>query len=712
MKKQITVLLSVFIFSALISTEIKAQGVPQIQALTFEQAAKYYKFWDAKLWGLQRPLVFTFWTKEDIERVKKLPALAARMEKDIKEHPKYFMLYPKQLKTYFQAQSICNKNYKEFAAFRMAGENENPPTDGDIYINFYKRYCYWQKLMNDNEKVIFDNAANAMLKAENARENEQAEKLKHMKSYSEALKILFPKSEKADYMLKRTSKSSDLANTSVGGAGYYKSKADILHRNFAYLSQSPWDADMLYKVKQFNFPEFYKKIIADKAEHPDWFKIYPATLPGSGMGCMTKQNVNQFTAFGLAGADEKPSQNADIKKIVKFYQEYAYWKQVMKNNGETMVRNLRSAITKVGERHIDYRYEEAVFALNYAKTLHQVCPDNERINELVTDAQGAYTSTVNEIRSVFSGKFHENNLQQIVVFKNKPVWGKENKADIVTEVKVGEPAWLTGFFTAVNSMGLPSLMFMDNSKDYAHGPKAWVDKTDKQATIPMFNQLELKSKYKSKAYFTFNLFPDINTLNYKSHVQYFPHLNFIKWLTYQPSEMLDLRVKYGKKKKMAGGIIKIDLSGDNKAKLKEYLKKLEAKRLASVTYPDMCGTTNATASISNFSDLSKYGKVLRITLKKAGDIMKPWPNDDQVDWNTAKGFMAVEQTDGKVVILALDFRKRPGAGKWQWWSLGSFPGLYPGTDYGYSDFNAVKKISGGYEILKQNINKSSTWYIR
>jgi hypothetical protein len=469
---------------------------------------------------------------------------------------------------------------------------------------------------------------------------------------------------------------------------------------------------MLYKVQQFDFPGFYKKMEADKAAHPEYFKIYPATLPGGGMGCMTKNNVNQFTAFGLAGADEKPPSDPEAKAVVDFYEDYAYWKQVMKNNSEYMVRNLRNTITKVGQRHIDYRYEDAVFAVEYAKALHGVCPDNERISELVNDANEAYNSTLNELRSVFSGKFHEKNLQKIFVFKNKPVFGKENEADIITEVKVGEAAWITGYFTAVNSMGLPSIVIMDNSKELSQGPKAWVDKTDYQATIPMFDQLELKAEYKPKAYFTFNLFPDIEKTNYKSHVQYFPHLNFVKWLTYQPSEMLDLKVKYGKAKKMAEGLVKIDLTGNNKAKLKEYYNKLEAKRLSMVTFPDMCGTANATAKIANYSDLSKYGKVLRITLKKAGDIMKPWPHDDEIDWNTAKGFMAVEQTDGKVVILALDFRKKPTASKWQWWSLGSFPKLYPATDYGYSEFSAVKKINGGYEIPKENVNKTSTWYVR
>jgi hypothetical protein len=125
----------------------------------------------------------------------------------------------------------------------------------------------------------------------------------------------------------------------------------------------------------------------------------------------------------------------------------------------------------------------------------------------------------------------------------------------------------------------------------------------------------------------------------------------------------------------------------------------------------MNGCTHSASKISNYSDLSKYGKVLKVTLKKTGNIMKPWPKDDEVDFNTAKGFAAVEQDNGKVIIIPLDFRKKPTASQWQWWSMGSFPVLYP-LKYQSTEFNSVKKINGGYEILKANVNKCGTWYIR
>jgi len=60
-------------------------------------------------------------------------------------------------------------------------------------------------------------------------------------------------------------------------------------------------------------------------------------------------------------------------------------------------------------------------------------------------------------------------------------------------------------------------------------------------------------------------------------------------MLYQPSEFIEFRVKRGKSKKMVEGVVKIDLTGDGITKLKEYYKKLEAKRLSIVTYPKMNG---------------------------------------------------------------------------------------------------------------------------
>lgn len=691
--------------------QLKAQELPKNTQLTFQQVANYYSTWEKILYPMQQSLTERYWSENDIKQIiEKLPALEEQMKADMKKHPAFFKLYPKELKTSMQYYSINKSNYTQYSSFAMAGENEALPAKVGVFLNFYKRYCYWRKLMNDEEKTVFDVAAKAMLEAENARESEKAEKLKYMAEYSKALKVVYPNSSKADYMIKRTSKNAADATASYDGVAYYKEKENKLHWKFQTLAQNFWDEDLVYDLQQFNFPEFYKKMKADKAKTPKLFMIYPSTLMNSGMGTITKKNVDQFTEFGVAGENEKPPQSADAKAILSFYKEYSFWKLVMKNNSEQLIQNLRKTIIKADNSEQVFKYDRAVHALNYARTLKQVCPDNSRIDDLVNDAEGVLKSSIAELRPLFSGKFHENHLSQIFLFKNKPVWGKENESQITDIVKVGQPVWITGFFTSINSMGLPTLLIMNHKKEYAKGPKCW-GKTDKTAQIPMFDQLELKAQYKSKAYFTFNLFPDIDKTNYKSHVEYFPHLNFVKWLTYQPAEVLELKVRWGKTKNMAEGIIKIDLSGDNKQKLKDYYKKLEAKRLSMVTYPDMNGTNDATSRIINFSDLSKYGKVLRITMSGAGNIMKPFPHDDQVDWNTAKGFMAVEKSDGKVIIMPLDFRKRPSAAKWQWWSIGSIPDLYPAQDYGFTEFNSVIKINGGYEILKENVNKSSTWYI-
>jgi len=686
-----------------------AQANPKVQAMSFKQAARFYKFWENKLYGLQYTMTHTYMKDADIVRIERMPALMARMEKDIKEHPAYFKLYPKQLKNIRQSQSMDQSNYRTFTAFRMAGDNEDPPADGKVYLDFYKRYCYWRKLVDDNADTILKMAAQSMLEAEKTPLNKRAEKLKFTLRYCRAMKYLFPNNPKADMILKRTLANTNESGKSVGGAAYYQQKAKALHSQLRYLYQAQWSPEMVIAVKEFNFPEFYKRMAADKAKHPEYFKIYPSILPGSGMGLLTKKNAGAYAFCGLAGASEKPPQNADAIKVIKFYHEYCFWKKSM-DSSRDLARNLRAAIVKADQAKLDYKFEKAAFAKDYAHTLAGVVPENSQVEDLVAEADETYGNVLTQLKHMFTGKFHENHLQKIVIFGKKPVWGREKEADAIQTITVGRPAYITGFFTAKNSLGLPTLVLMNEKTNsrILNSPQCWSRSND-LVKVPMFDQMKLKKQYKSKAYFTFNAFPDVEKTNYESHVQYIPHLNFIKWLIYQPSEVLTFKIKWGKTKNMAEGRLRIDLTGDNKKKLKEYFKALEAKRLSMVRFPNMCGTADARKSIVNYADLSKYGKVLRITMKKAGNIMKPWPHDHEVDWNTAKGFAAVEKSNGKVVILPLDFRKKPNAGRWKWWSLGSFPGLFPVSDAN-SEINAVRKTGGGYEILKKNVNKNGTWY--
>jgi hypothetical protein len=99
-----------------------------------------------------------------------------------------------------------------------------------------------------------------------------------------------------------------------------------------------------------------------------------------------------------------------------------------------------------------------------------------------------------------------------------------------------------------------------------------------------------------------------------------------------------------------------------------------------------------------------------MTMTQTGDIMKPWPNDHEVDFNTAMGYAAVEKSDGRVEIMPLEFRKRPVETSWQWWSVGKFPGLYPMRGNDGTTINAVKKLEHGYQIPAENVAKCGYWY--
>ena len=710
MKSIIRFILLFLVSAGFFGTPSNAQKT--VDDLTFKQAEKYYQFWEKQLYPLQRELIYQQWDKNNIIRVEKLLVLQARMKKDMAAHPKYFKLYPKQLKNVTQFNSMDKKNYQNYKSFGMAGDNEDPPAGSKSYISFYKRYSYWRKLMNDESESALRTCAKFLLKAEKEKGDKRVDELKYALRYAKAMKILFPNSSKADMIVKRAEKSlkQNAPAEGMGGdfASYYAKQKKMINNDFRYLNNNAFSEATLAKLDEFNYPELLKRMKADMQKYPEYFKIYPKKLPGSGMGCITKKNVNQFSEFNIADKNAEPPTNQISKKILDFYKTYCFWRKATLEK-ESMVSNLRATILKADQAEQVFKFERAVFAQRYAKAVKQLLPDNEQISDLAKEADEVYKSAVTQIRHLFTGKFHENHLQQLMVFSKKPVWGHEKESDIIQTIVPAKPAYITGFFAAYNSLGIPTLVLLNSKHKYANLHDRWGKAILDYAKVSMFSQLGVKKEYKSKAYFTFNVFPDIDKINYESHVQFIPHLNFIKWLIYQPSEVLEFRAKWGKSKKMAEGIIRFDLSGDAKKILKEYYKKLEAKRLSMVKFPNMRGCTNAKSKILNFSDLSKYGKVLKISLSGAGNIMKPWPKDHEVDWNTAKGFAAVEQTDGKVIIMALDFRKRPGAGKWKWWSVGSFPDLFP-LSYQGADINAVKKINGGYEILKKNVNKCGIWY--
>ncbi len=539
-------------------------------------------------------------------------------------------------------------------------------------------------------------------------------------------KSMVPKKDKSSSKTESSSRSSETSKTSKSTtsskateskgsslssfSSYYKAKGAYIDRHLSNIAnRGDWSREFMDHIESADIVSIEKKMKEDESKCGQFLMLYPKKLPTSGMGTITRNNLSEYKFARVAAEDAEPEQGEDGKKIMNFYKEYCLLKQELITGSKSISDMLRKSIQETEGAHIRQRFKQAKHTKRQGEIAHMLLPNDERISDLKAEADRLYIATVEGFGNMLSGDYHKTHLTEVSVFNTQPNFGKESASEEVKIIKPGETAYITGYFAMTNkdAGGIPSLLFINPENKYAKDKMPWGHGVE--VIAPMFNGPTVKEMYRDKAYFTFNLFPDINAIDYTSHVAYIPHLNILKWLSYLPSEVLDIPVRFGRNEAVALGRIKIDLSGDNKTKLKDYIAKLEAKRLESVTFPDIAGCKEMRSTVRNFDDLSKYGEVLKMSLSQTGDIMKPWPNDSEVDFNTAMGFAAVKLSNGKIEIMPLDFRKRPVESNWQWWSVGSFPGLYPLDEQG-TKINAVKKITHGYEILPQNVDKCGFWY--
>lgn len=492
-------------------------------------------------------------------------------------------------------------------------------------------------------------------------------------------------------------------------AKYYDEKRKFIYSNLANAANREWDENFMNLLETLDWTSLEQKIATDINSIGDHLMIYPKKLPTSGMGTMTQQNLGDYKIARVAEATAEPPATEHSKLILDFYKQYVMFKQGLINGSENIAKMIQTNIQKTESEFPVNKFNSATYTKRQALLAYEFLPDNMRISDLKDDAVKMYDTVLDGFGNLISGSFHRQHMMEIVVFGSEPTFGQETESALLQKIIPGKAAYVTGYFGMTNKVagGIPSLLFISPSDAYAKDKNPWGHGTEVIAS--MFDGKAEKETYYEKAYYTFNLFPDINTINYESHVSYFPHLNIIKWLMYLPSEELEIPVRYGRKEKVALGKITIDLSGDNKQKLKDYYDQLLQKQLAAVTYPNLAGCEDAKSKIINYADLAQYGEVLRITLQSSGDIMKPWPNENEVDFNTAEGYAAVKKSSGKIEIMALEFRKRPTETQWQWWSVGMMPGLYPMDDNG-TQITGVKKLEHGYEILPENVSKCGYWF--
>lgn len=472
---------------------------------------------------------------------------------------------------------------------------------------------------------------------------------------------------------------------------YYKAKYELSANNWYHPTNanSKFMAEKLPSLRELNYPELKQRMNTDKGKFPKMFVKY-----GYGNSSASAVNPDLYWA------------NHYVMKITD-------WEQQVANEEKYMPGAVQYYITESEKNQGPDKMELAQKAIDLADVLLLMKPQNDLLKEYKKEATQALDKSLTNFREYITSDFHKNHMRKIVVFSKGPqnigknAMGRPkfnvDKSSVIHTIIPGKPAHVIGFFAATNKQGggIPSLVF----KMAKVGEK--FNKHLKN-TQTMYFRAQDKSKLKDQAFYMFNLFPDPN-IQYKSHVAYIPHLNFAKYLLRQVPGKYNIEFTWGRNNPMARGTFTLDLSIENREKLKDYYQKLMATKIAAVTIPQSGKCVDQAHMVVNKDHLNKYGKRLKLVLTgPGGKIMHPWPNDHKVKWYTNQGYGIFEKTDGKVEIIHLAFRRVPSAQRWMFAAIGKTGGhLALSTPDG-----GVKPemLTFGYEMKKANVNKCVPWF--
>lgn len=312
------------------------------------------------------------------------------------------------------------------------------------------------------------------------------------------------------------------------------------------------------------------------------------------------------------------------------------------------------------------------------------------------------------VKPIITGEFHKANLKKIVGFKSPQVIGQEKTKEVINTFEAGKPVYLTGYFqTDMESTGgIPTfkmIHYVDDFNDQA----AKVDgQMENEYFQPMYVAEDSKREIELQGTFQYALFPDISTLSYDSHLAYIPHLNFAKWVTTLSPGTYDLEFVFGIRHEMARTSFKMIVTPESRQVASSYYDSLYARKVDAVTFP-LASCQNKAGSIPNVSDLSQYGKLLKVDYSQTGDIMFPWPRDHEVQYNSASGYGIFER-NGTLEVIQLEFRKLPSASRFEFHAIGNRPTHL--TMLCPNQMSIQPEILDyGYEMNKENLYICHPW---
>lgn len=448
-------------------------------------------------------------------------------------------------------------------------------------------------------------------------------------------------------------------------------------------------------IEKLNMSDFEEKLNEYKKKKPTLFQHY-----GHG----------QVPSNMTKGQGSRPwDSNSDEHWANDYITKYYIWKDKIAEQTQGFVEVISKHMSDAEGAMDKFKLEKASDAVRVALAIQSINPGNSQIESMVAKSKQVQDKCFEQVQHLLTGDMHKTNIKKLVAFNAPQTIGKENSSQIIKEITPGKPFYLIGYFT-------DQLVNLDCKGHISGIPytKAPLLEWKQVGAEHIYGRMQLYwnegmvSKLQEQSYFMFEMFPDPNKVDFKSHIEYIPIMNFVKWLTLQKPGVYEFYFKFSNgaaTNVMAENNYKIQLTKENIAELNKYYDQLEEKRIKAVTFNQGGGCTDVKSSIGNSGELKKYGEPVKITVKETGPVYKPWPNEHMVDYFVGYGYGAFKRPDGKNEIILLNFRRTPTENNF------SFFGANLMNHYEIEGSSPIKfpVLNLGYEISAEGINKCTMW---
>jgi len=450
------------------------------------------------------------------------------------------------------------------------------------------------------------------------------------------------------------------------------------------------------------------KIESDKKRTPETFKYYG-----------NKTDTPEGMEYGGSSNSQLPNRLQWANNAVtKYYQ----WKSNVKRDKESIAKSILKYVEASKERmsanpdlNTRIAYEYILIGKELAIGFSNVQGKTASMDNALSKIEQQRLAIVNHVKPKLTGKFHENNLQQVIAFSQKQVLGKETESAITNELIPGKFSHIVAYAVEPqNRFGAKSSMSTGGRETQPAIFITYKNSPDFLVTQRIYCNTEIFNNMKDKYHVEFEWFPDLSKVNYTSHLNYMPILHMGQYFLNLPNGNYGINLMFGEDIHTdigARGSFTLVINDEVKANLKDYLDKLWTKKLESVTFNSQYGSKDQRNIIPNWEELKKYGYPEKITVERTGKVMKPWPKDNEVESYVGSGWGLFKKDDGKYEVIGLGFVNKPGDDKWKWTSIASDMDYYILSESGSGDTKRIKpkRLEQGYEILPANIQKNAVW---